>query len=586
MVNPPNPPSKVEEIKLGSSLLRGRISEELALPTDHFEEATAAVLKHHGIYQQDDRDRRGRKESGEGSGRYWIMMVRVKIPGGRLTATQWLKLSELADRYGNGTLRITNRQDIQFHGIRKENLRALVAEICSLGLTTLGACGDLVRNVLACPAPQEDGGLREALFQLARRLTDLFLPRTSAYLQVWGAPEESRWPAPEASGFPAVELPSGDEEPVYGPSYLPRKFKIAVGLPEDNCVDVFTNDLGFLAIHEAGQIRAYHVLVGGGLGMTPADSTTFPTLAQPLCIVEPGEVLPLAAAIVRLFRDYGNRSNRRRARLKYLVADWGIERFRHKVEEYYGAALGPGERVEVDIPDPHLGWHVQANGRFWYGLYVENGRVADRGTCRMKSAIAEICRRLGPGIRLTPMMSVLVTDIEGEAKPLVEEILRQHGVRLSEEISPLRQFSGACVALPTCGLAITDSERVLPAILAQLEPVMGRLGLENQPLVVHMTGCPNGCGRPYNAEVGLVGRAKDRYAIYLGGAPQGTRLGFLFADLVRRDKIAPLVTALLEVYAERRSGTECFGDFCFRLGAEALRRLVPVDEILSTAEPQ
>ncbi len=561
--------SKVEEIKRQSQFLRGQIAQELAQPTAHFDEATANLLKQHGIYQQDDRDRRGQKgPEGQPQDRAWMMMVRVKVPGGRLTAGQWLTLSELADRFGNRTLRITNRQDVQLHGVLKQHLPALMKALHQVGLTTLGACGDVVRNVVACSAPVPDGGIRDQLYQQAQQVTAHFLPRSRAYQEIWHGTGQAtdRPPVP----FPQV---SQEEEPLYGTNYLPRKFKIGFGLPEDNCVDIYTNDLGFLAVVEGGQIRGYEVLVGGSLGMSPADKTTFAALAQPLAFIRPEQILPVAEAVVKLFRDHGNRANRRRARLKYLIADWGLQRFRQEVERYYGQPLPTPKNISVTGLEHHLGWRRQQNGGWFYGLYVENGRVADRQTGRLKSALEYICQQFGPGIRLTPMMDLLITDLASEDRPKVEAIFRQHGVRLSEEVSLVRQYSGACVALPTCGLAITESERALPGILDELEPELARLGLEGLPLAVRMTGCPNGCGRPYNAEIGLVGRAKDKYALYLGGSPLGNRLGFLYEPMIPRPEIVSLLSSLLEVFVRHRSDSECFGDFCFRIGPEALRRL-------------
>ncbi|MCS7303542.1 MAG: NADPH-dependent assimilatory sulfite reductase hemoprotein subunit [Thermoguttaceae bacterium] len=567
MSTDPAPWSKLEEIKQQSQFLRGQIAQELAQPTDHFEETTAHLLKHHGIYQQDDRDRRG-QPGPEGQERTWIMMVRVKIPGGRLTADQWLLLSALADRFGNGTIRITNRQDVQFHGVRKVLLAPLMQALHQAGLTTLGACGDVVRNVLVCPAPVADGGIREQLFAHTQQLTAHFLPRTKAYQEIWqGAGSDS---VCSTGQFPPA---SEEEEPLYGTNYLPRKFKIAFGLPEDNCVDIYTNDLGFLALAEHGQIRGYEVLVGGGLGMTPTDKTTFVALAQPLAFIRPEEAIPLAEAVVKLFRDHGNRANRRRARLKYLVADWGLQRFRRELERYYGQPLLPPQNLSLIGLDHHLGWHLQPNGRWFYGLYVENGRVADR-QARLKTALEQICQQFRPGIRLTPMMSVLITDLAAEDRSKLERVLREHGVRLSEEVPLVRQYSGACVALPTCGLAITESERALPGILDGLEDVLARLGLARLPICIRMTGCPNGCGRPYNAEIGLVGRAKDQYALYLGGSFLGNRLGFLYEPMVPRSQIVPLLTSLFEVFSHHRLSGETFGDFCVRTGPESLRHLV------------
>jgi sulfite reductase (ferredoxin) len=551
--------SKVEQVKQASRFLRGEISEELAKDSNAFEEDTALVLKHHGIYQQDDRDLRGK--AGPGGDRAWIMMVRVKIPGGRLTCHQWLGLTRCAEEWGNQTLRITTRQDIQFHGVLKKNLAALIREVRALGLTTLGGCGDVVRNVISCPAPVADGGIRDQVYEDACRITEHFLPRGGAYDEVW-----TEGSAPQREIGPPEQM-----EPIYGTNYLPRKFKIAFSLPDDNCTDVYADDLGFLAIVENGSLIGYQVLVGGGLGVTPADKSTFPALAQPVTFIRREELVPMTEAVVKLYRDYGNRSNRKRARIKYVLADWGMEKFRAELGRYFGRELDPPPPVVAHRVETHLGWHLQPDGRWFYGLYVENGRVADTPSARMKTALREICERLRPGIRLTATWRLLITDVEAGNRSLVESILRDHGVRLSEEISPLRHFSGACVALPTCGLAITESERALPGILDQLEQEMAKLGLANFPICVHMTGCPNGCGRPYNAEVGIVGRAKDRYAIFLGGSMIGHRLGFLYENLVPRDRVASVLARVLEVFVQSRSPGESFGDFCARLGADGLR---------------
>ena len=577
MSSPSTEWSKIEHLKQASQFLRGQIAQELVATKDCFEEPTANLLKQHGIYQQDDRDRRGQPgPEGQPANRAWIMMVRVKIPGGRLSCEQWLGLLEACQRWGNQTLRITNRQDIQFHGVLKRHLPDLMKAIHQMGLTTLGACGDVARNVLACPAPVADGGIRDQLYDGAQKLTQHFLPRTKAYREIWHSaqpdnPQKSRSFPPERE---IAHSPGAEEEPLYGPNYLPRKFKIALGLPEDNCVDIYTNDLGFLAAVDGRQIVGFQVLVGGGLGMTPADKRTFPALAQMLAFIQPEELLPVAEAVFRVFRDFGNRADRRRARLKYLLADWGMERFRHTVEQYYGRPLRLPRSMSVTSVDNHLGWHPQSEGRWFYGLYIENGRVADRTDGAMQTALRELAGRLRPGVRLTPMMSLLLTDISERDRGLVERILRDHGVRLSEEISLVRQYSGACVALPTCSMAITESERAIPGILDQLEAVLTALGLAQEKIAVRMAGCPNGCGRPYNAEIGLVGRGKDKYAIYLGGSFLGDRLGFLYENMVGREEIVSRLRPVLEAFARNRADGETFGDFCHRCGPEGLQALL------------
>lgn len=559
--------SKVEHLKQASDYLRGAIAEELASDKDSFEEETSQLLKHHGMYQQDDRDLRGRKgPDGKRLGKAWSLMVRVKIPGGRLTCDQFLAQLDLCDELGDTTMRITDRQDIQLHGVLKRNVKQAVRRINEVQLTTLGACGDVERNVMCCPAPLHQDGIREEMHATARRLSDHLLPRTRAYHEVWLTDPDTGEKELAGGGLEGHEI-----EPLYGANYLPRKFKTAFALPEDNCTDVYTNDLGLLAIVEDGRIAGYNVLTGGGQGVTPSDKKTFPALAYPLAFVTPEEVLDAATAVIKVQRDFGNREDRKRARLKYLIADWGMERFRAKVEEYYGRPMTDPRPVRVHDSDDHMGWHEQGDGRVFYGLNVENGRVLDRDGFALKSALREVCRKYRPGIRLTAHQSILFTDLKPEDRAGLEQVLRRHGVRLSEEISLARRWSMACVALPTCPLAVTESERVLPGLMDRIDAELARLGLAEERLTIRMTGCPNGCARPYNADVGLVGKTKDKYTIYLGGRLLGDRLAFIYQEIVPLDGV---VAALVPVFAcfklERQDG-ETLGDFCHRKGAEALR---------------
>lgn len=560
--------SQVEQIKAASNYLRGNLASELAEPTDGFSKDSQQVLKHHGMYQQDDRDQRGAKTpDGTSLGKVFSLMVRVKLPGGRLTAAQFLAQLELCELLGNGTLRITNRQDLQFHGVAKGKVRELIRRIHQLEMTTLGACGDVERNVLCCPAPIASDPVRQLNQQLAQRLSDHLLPRTRAYHEIWLTD-------PNGEQHELHLDDNGREvEPIYGPTYLPRKFKTAIGLPEDNCVDALTNDLALLAVREAGGLAGYDVFVGGGLGVTPSNELTFPALAQPLCFVVPGQAVALAEAVIKVQRDYGNRQNRKRARLKYLLADWGIERFRAEVERYYGARLHDHAGTTVAGYDDHIGWHEQGDGRLFLGVHVENGRIVDRDPLRLKTALRTVCARFVPGVRLTACQSILLTDIDPANQAEVESILSEHGVRSVEQLSPMRRASMACVALPTCPLAVTESERVAPGVLDQLEVELRRLGLAQERFTVRMTGCPNGCARPYNADIGLVGRTKGKYAIYLGGRVEGDRLAQLFQNLVPLEQIVPVLSPLLELFRSERRPGESLGDFCDRTGIERLREL-------------
>lgn len=562
-------PNGMEKIKVESNFMRGKIAEELATADDAFTADTSQLLKAHGMYQQDDRDQRSAKTAdGRKSAKAYSLMVRVKVPGGKLTGDQLVSQLDLCDELGNTTARITDRQDLQLHGVLKRNVRQAVARINAVQLTTLGACGDVERNVMCCPAPICVDSIRSEMQQLAERLSAHLLPRSRAYHEIWLADPETG----EREQFaPQPEV----IEPLYGPTYLPRKFKIAMALVDDNCVDAYANDLALVAIADGGKVLGYNVLVGGGMGVTPSNKNTFPALAKPLTFAAPDDVIPLATAVLQVYRDFGDRTDRKRARIKYLIADWGMERFRAKVEEYLGRTLPPPRPEGVTAYHDHLGWCEQGDGRWFYGLNVENGRVLDRPGWTLKAALREICTTLRPGIRLTPQQSILFTDLAADARGRLEEILRRHGIRLSEETSKARANSMACVALPTCPLAVTESERVLPALIDQLEAELARLGLEGEDFTTRMTGCPNGCSRPYNADVGLVGKTAGKYTVYLGGRRLGDRLAFVYKDLVPMAEVVPTLVPVLAAFKSGRTEGETLGDFCNRLGPAGLAEAIP-----------
>lgn len=556
--------SPVEGLKAASNLLRGTIADELAEDTDHFSGKSVQLLKHHGMYQQDNRDQRVSARAAGESGKHFMLMVRTPVPGGRLTCAQLLAELDLCDRFGNGTLRVTSRQALQLHGILKADAREVIRQINAVHLTTLSACGDVVRNVMCCPAPY-CGPVHQELQSLARQLAVHFAPRTRAYHDIW-----LRDPATGDKQLVDGGEQEPEDEPIYGRTYLPRKFKIAIALPHDNCVDIYTHDLGLLAIVEHDRVVGYNVLAGGGMGMTPSNKKTYAALGKPLVFVEPREAVEVAEAVVRVQRDHGNREDRKLARLKYLVDRWGMDAFRVKVEEYCGRALQRARPTEVTQMGDHMGWEPQGDGRWYYGLNIENGRIADTTRMRLKSALRAVCHELSPGLRLTAHQSILVTDLQEHDRARLEAILRAHQVPLSEEISTVRRWSMACVAWPTCGLAITESERALPGVIDLMEAELERLGLSGDAMTVRMTGCPNGCARPYNADIGLVGKARGRYTVYLGGGRRGTRLNFLYEDLVPLENIVPLLTPLFSYYRQDRHDDESFGDFCHRQGRDDL----------------
>ncbi len=555
--------SKVELLKESSQQLRGTLSEELLNDRPEFSDDAATLLKHHGSYLQDDRDsRRAKGDDGKAKGKQYSCMVRTAIPGGRLTAQQLLAELDLCELLANGTLRITSRQGLQLHGVLKSNLKASIREINRIKLTTFAACGDVNRNVMACPAPFRNDAVRAGLQELAAALALHFRPKTTSYFDIWLRDEDGV--EQEVGEFQPVD------EPIYGSRYLPRKFKMGVGLPEDNCVDLYTQDLGLLAIVEHGRIIGWNVLAGGGMGRTPSAEKTFPALAKRLCFATPEQVISVCEAIVKVQRDFGNREDRKRARLKYLIADWGVAKFRETVEQYFGGPLADPHPADVTGVDDHLGWHEQGDGRLFLGINVENGRIKDEGSLRLKAGLRAILGRFGMEVRLTPLQSLILCDIDPADRVEIERMMAEYGILRADQLSLLRRYAIACPAFPTCGLSITESERALPGVIDQLELEVAKLGLQTSKLAVHMTGCPNGCARPYTPDVGLVGKAVGKYTVFVGGNPEGTRLAFIYRDLVALEEIVPALVPLLQRYRVEREGSESFGDFCARRGPEAI----------------
>ena len=567
-------PSAVEKVKAESNYLRGDIAQELRDGNDFFSKGSTQLLKHHGTYQQDDRDNRGAAgAAGDKKGKSSksiIFMVRTKIPGGKLSADQLLAELDLADEVGNTTLRITTRQGLQLHGVLKSNLKHTIRRINEVQLSTLAACGDVKRNVMCSPCPYKGDPVHDQMQALADEIAVVLTPRTRAYHELWLTDGETGR-AELVGGGANNGAPGVDPvEPIYGPTYLPRKFKFAIGLPGDNSADIYSNDVGLLAITEEWSVVGYNVLVGGGFGVTPSAKKTFPAVALPMAYIEAARVVDLCVAIVKVQRDFGNRADRKVARMKYLIHDWGLARFKQKVEEYFGDALAPPRPVGVHGFNDGLGWHEQGDGLWFYGLNVENGRIKDEGSFRLKSALREICTTLRPPLRLTPHQSIIFCDIEERDRGRLEDVLRSHGVLLSHEISAVRRWSMACPALPTCGLAVAESERVLPSMIEQLEEQLNSLGLADEVFTVRMTGCPNGCARPYNSDVGLVGKTKDKYTIFLGGRVLGDRLNFIYKDLVPTAEVVSTLVPVLQYFKAARQNGESFGDFCFRVGKDEL----------------
>jgi sulfite reductase (ferredoxin) len=568
-LNTPDSPqeklSAVELIKDASHYLRGTIGEELRATSSHFGKEDLQLLKFHGTYQQDDREQRGGATESGKSEKLYSFMVRSRIPAGMMTAEQLLVHLDICDTIGNSTLKITTRQGLQLHGILKENLRECMQRINHSMLTTLAACGDVNRNTMACPAPYRDK-IRPAVQKLAHDISDHLSPRTRSYYDLWLKDL--------STGEETLEGGSDEEfEPIYGKTYLPRKLKTAIAISDDNCTDVYTNCLGFIAVVRDGEVIGYNVIVGGGLGVTPSAKKTFPRLATRMAFVKPEQAVAVAEAIVKVQRDFGYRDDRKRARLKYLVHDRGIEWMRAQVEEVYGAKLADCTPDDVTEHRDHMGWDEQGDGRWFYGFNVENGRLYDDQNRAWKAALRDICETFQPEIRLTAHQSLLFCNIEEKDRSRLEGLIKKRGLPLTEEISNVRRWSIACVALPTCGLAITESERALPGVIDELEKVLEELNLEKELFTVRMTGCPNGCARPYNADIGLVGKAKGKYTLYVGGTRLGTRLAYIFKDLVPLEHIVSSLRPLLLAFQSQRQGIESFGDFCARLGLEEVLKI-------------
>jgi len=550
---PSNERSQVEILKENSRSLRGQIVEEIALETPSFAKQTVHILKFHGAYQQSDRDARK-----QGDAQY-SSMVRVSVPGGILTPAQYLTLDRLAGEFGDGSLRATTRQDIQFYRVGKTNLRALISALNEGLLTTLAACGDVVRNVVCCPAPYRDGR-RNGLESYVRELSQRFKPKTRGYYEIWVDGEKS-----------VAAESAGDPEPLYGATYLPRKFKIGFAAPGDNCIDVYTNDVGIVPVYGDGGLEAFTIVVGGGLAMSVGAKGTHPRLADPLATISPEDLTSVAEAIITIHRDFGNRANRKFARLKYVVEEWGLERFRAEVERRVGKPFPAARPLAWSNGQDHLGWRPQGDGSWFLGLPVASGRIADRGRTTLRTYLRELVERFQPGVRLTSHQNVLLTDIAPEARAEIEAALRAHGAPLAAELPPIVQHALACPALPTCGLAITEAERILPDLTAEIQSALDRAGLGRQNISLRVTGCPNGCARPYTAEIGIVGLSVNMYGIWLGASPFGTRLGFQFAVNLPRPRIVETLEPVFDLFRENRRDGEAFGDFCHRIGLEALR---------------
>lgn len=539
--------SRNEGLKAANSGLAGTIAQTLADPAvERFTEDDYEFLKFHGIYQQDDRDKRK-------VAKQFILMVRTKFPGGVLSARQYLVCDQIATQYANNTLRITTRQDFQFHGIVKSNIRQTMKNLNEALMSTIAACGDVERNVMAPPTPSTSPLVDEVLAE-AKKLSDVLAPRTPAYHSIWLEGQELD-----------LNTATGFVDPLYGKTYLPRKFKTAFVIPPVNDIDIFTNDLGFIAIADNGRLAGYNLLAGGGLGMSHGNAATFPRLADVVGFLQPECLEAVAKAVLTIHRDFGDRTNRKHARLKYVIAERGIDWFRKEVEQRAGITLEPARAFEFTKQGDLLGWHQQNNGNYFLGLFVENGRIRDAEGYQLKTGLRRVIERFQPEVRLTPSQNILLVNIRPEQRADVMQLLSEHGVSVHNPFSRTRLASMACPALPTCGLALAESERTLPDLLTKIENVLNELEMPQQELIVRMTGCPNGCARPYMAEIAFVGKAPNKYQIYLGGNEPGTRLNRLYKDSVKGEELIPEVRSVLTRFKAEREPSERFGDFCARV---------------------
>jgi sulfite reductase (NADPH) hemoprotein beta-component len=547
--------AKNELLKEAYPDLSGHLAPTLAdAAADHFNEDDEQFLKFHGAYQQDDRDKRK-------TGKQYLFMIRARIPGGVVPAAQYLAFDDLATNYGNSTLRVTSRQTFQWHGVVKTGLGPVMRGIHDALGTTIAACGDVVRNVTAPPTPSTNPLLPQ-LYADAARLSAELAPKRTAYHEIWLGDTELKLP-PAAGSAPAVAA----VDPLYGRTYLPRKFKISFAVPPLNDTDIFTNCLGFVAIADPAdpaRLLGYNLLAGGGMGTSHGNKETFPRLADVVGFLPADRVLDAARTVVTIHRDFGDRTNRKHARLKYVLAERGVEWFRAEFAARAGFALESARPAVFTRQLDLFGWHPQATGKRFLGLYVEAGRIKDVPGHTLRAALRAVVERFGPEVRLTPQQNLILANVRSADEAAITALFAQRGIDLAHQGSSFRKATMACVALPTCGLALAEAERVLPTLIERIEALLAEVGIAEEEIVFRLTGCPNGCVRPFLAEVALVGRAPGKYNLYLGGNESSTRLNRLYRESVKFDDVATELRPLLQRFVAERQPGERFGDFTLR----------------------
>jgi sulfite reductase (NADPH) hemoprotein beta-component len=549
------PHSEVEEIKRSSRYLRGKIAENLEdLITGGLPEEDNRVLKFHGSYMQDDRDLRNERQKQKLEPAYQYM-IRVVSPGGVITPKQWLVMDDLATKYASGSLRLTTRQAFQLHGIIKWDLRNTIREINDALLSTLAACGDVNRNVMCNPNPYQSD-VHAEVYECARQINDHLAPRTPAYHEIW------------LDGEKVADSRDSEEEvePLYGPTYLPRKFKIGVAVPPSNDVDVFSQDIGLIAIVEDGKLQGFNVAVGGGLGMTFGDTQTYPQLARVIGFCKPEQVTDVAEKVVTIQRDYGDRSIRKYARLKYTIDRLGIDWFKDELKQRLGWTLEAERPFRFEHNGDRYGWVKGTNGRWNLNLFIQSGRIKDSDDYQLLTGLREIAKIHTGDFRLTPNQNLIIGNVTIYKKRQINKLVEEYGLADGEHQSALRRNSIACVAMPTCGLAMAEAERYLPTLMEKIELIMDEAGLPDKEIVIRMSGCPNSCARPTLGEIAFIGKAPGKYNMYLGAGFAGDRLNKLYRENIGEQEILAVLEPMIHQYAKERQEGEHFGDFVIRAG--------------------
>lgn len=548
------PHSEVEHIKIRTNYLRGSLEETLKdAITGSIPEDDNRLMKFHGSYMQDDRDLRNERQKQKLEPAYQFML-RVRAAGGVVTPEQWLMMDQVAQKYANGTIRLTTRQSFQLHGVLKWNLKKTIREVNDSLLSTLAACGDVNRNVMCNPNPYQSD-VHAEVYEWACRVSNHLDPQTKAYHEIW------------LDGEKVVDSQDGvEQEPIYGKVYLPRKFKIGIAVPPSNDVDVFSQDLGFIAIVEDGRLKGFNVSVGGGMGMSHGDPLTYPQVAQVIGFITPDQMVDLAEKTVTIQRDYGDRSVRKHARFKYTIDDRGIDWFVGELTARLGWKLEAARPYHFDHNGDRYGWVKGSNGKWHFNLFIQNGRVKDEDNYQLMTGLREIAKVHTGDFRLTANQNLVIGNVSTQKKKKIEELIKEYGLTDGLQNSALRRSSMACVSLPTCGMAMAEAERYLPDLIDKIEPMLEEAGLSDKEIIIRMTGCPNGCARPMLAEIAFIGKAPGKYNMYLGGGHSGNRLNKLYKENIGEAEILESLRPIVNQYAKERQENEHFGDFVIRAG--------------------